>query len=193
MRDCCHGISSADLLYNRFSDDASCCPATCSVSREPCRYAQIHGSFTSAQHFKNKHIPIKQSKTSRTGSKREDRLLTRHKLLAHSQLDEISRGWDASIVLEVCPFWPQSSCLHSSMCDSDEVPQLGCFGSSVKNEAIRCTGRACGHVKAFLSSCMFYTGLNKTIHLNQSQVYAALVPDNFFLLFTKMTSSSFHQ
>ncbi|KAI3373447.1 hypothetical protein L3Q82_022054 [Scortum barcoo] len=33
-----------------------------------------------------------------------------------------------------------------------------------------------GHVKAFLSSCMFYTGPNRTIHLNQSAVHAALVP-----------------
>lgn len=57
MRDCCHGISSADLLYNRFGDDASCCPATCSVSREPCRYAQIHGSFTSTRHFKKQAHP----------------------------------------------------------------------------------------------------------------------------------------
>lgn len=63
VRDCCHGISSADLLCNRFSDDASCCPATCSVSRESCRYAQIHGSFTSVQYFKSKHIAIIQSKT----------------------------------------------------------------------------------------------------------------------------------
>lgn len=66
------------------------------------------------------------------------------------------------------------SCHRSSMCDSDEVPQLGFFGSSVKNEAIIVAegehwcwaAEACGHVKAFLSACMFYTDLNSTIHLN---------------------------
>lgn len=66
MRDFCHGISSADLLYNGFSDDASCCPATCSVSREPCHSAQIHGSFTCSRRFENKHTPINQSGTNRT-------------------------------------------------------------------------------------------------------------------------------
>ena len=66
MRDPCHGISSADLLYNRFSDNTSCCPATCFVSQGLCRCTQFHGSFTSAQHFKNKYIPINQSKTFRT-------------------------------------------------------------------------------------------------------------------------------
>ncbi len=52
----------------------------------------------------------------------------------------------------------------------------------------RCrAAKARGHMKAR----MFYTGLNRTIHLNQSPVQAALVPDDF--LFTKMTSSSIIQ
>lgn len=38
-----------------------------------------------------------------------------------------------------------------------------------------------GHVKAFLSNRVFHSGLNRTIHLNQSP--AAQVPDDF--LFTK--------
>lgn len=74
MRDFCHGISSADLLYNGFSDDASCCPATCSVSREPCHSAQIHGSFTCSQRFENKHTPINQSGTNGTRLQQRRRL-----------------------------------------------------------------------------------------------------------------------
>lgn len=70
------------FAVNGFRDDASCCPTTCSVSRELCRSAQIHGSFTCSQHFKNKHVPINQSKTNRSGSSRGGCLPTQHKLFA---------------------------------------------------------------------------------------------------------------
>lgn len=81
MRDFCHGISSADLLYNGFSDDASCCPATCSVSREPCHSAQIHGSFTCSRRFENKHTPINQSGTN--GAQLRQRRLLGNNCLPH--------------------------------------------------------------------------------------------------------------
>lgn len=58
MRDCCHGISNADLVYNRFSDD--CLLLSCHLFCQPraaSLYARIHGSFTRSQHFKNKRSP----------------------------------------------------------------------------------------------------------------------------------------
>ncbi|KAI9514082.1 hypothetical protein NQZ68_036581 [Dissostichus eleginoides] len=54
---CQSSLSAEDRLQCRHSSrqrrkaranaDASCCSATCSVSPESCRHAQIHGSFTS--------------------------------------------------------------------------------------------------------------------------------------------------
>lgn len=132
MRDCCHGISSADLLYNRFSDDASCCPATCSVSRAPCRCVQIRGSFTSSQHFKNKHIPINQSKAPRASSEAEKWLPAWLKLHTHTRI----RCKCSSTCLSIQPqHHPVSTC------DSDEVPWPDFFASFVKNEAISCRKR----------------------------------------------------
>lgn len=145
MKGCCHGISRADLLYNRFSDDASCCPATCFVSQEPCRCAHIHGSFTSSQHFKNKHITINQSKTPKTAHAQSERGACLHvsncsetQQRHRERLDAAQRFVRPALVVSSCP-WP-------STCDSDEVPQLDVFGSSVKNEAIsfRRSGRALG-------------------------------------------------
>jgi len=59
-------------------------------------------------------------------------------------------------------------------------------------ELRRRAAKALGHMKAFpLFLLLCYSGLNRTIHLNQSTVHAALVPEYF--LFTRMTSSSFHE
>lgn len=86
MRDCCHGISNADLVYNRFSDD--CLLLSCHLFCQPraaSLCAQIHGSFTRSQHFKNKRSPPSTSRRlPEPGSSRENRLPVWHKLLARS-------------------------------------------------------------------------------------------------------------
>lgn len=88
-----------------------------------------------------------------------------------------------------------SSCLRRCSCDSDKVAQLGCFGSSVKNEAISCPRKRPVQNRqgwrAYEAARLLDSGLYKTIHFNQSSGHAALVADNFLL--TEMTSSSIHQ
>lgn len=184
MRDCCHGISSADLLYNRFSDDTSCCPATCSVSREPCRRAQIHGSFPSSQLFKNKHIPINQS-----GS--QNQLRWRESQHGSSSSHKEIRCKCISGCLSIHPQYHPLS-----MCDSDEV----LFGSSVKNEAISCRGRgsSAGQPRlvgtwrpSLLPVCSTLALTGQSILIRGRSRHTALVLDSF--LFTKMTTSSFHK
>lgn len=202
MRDRCHGISSADLLYNRFRDNTSCCPATCSVSREPCHRTQIHGSFTSSQHFKNKHIPINQSKTFRISSNGGSRL---HEACTLTQWDGIAGWWggesreDANVVLKLRP--SSLSIILSwrlTVMKCLSWASLACLWKMKPLVARRVEPRRWGGQGLWpreglsrSSPLLFYTGLNRTIHLNQSAVHAALVPDDF--LFTKMTSSSFHE
>lgn len=180
MRDCCHGISSADLLYNRFSDDTSCCPATCSVSRELCFRARFHGSFPSSSKTSTSLLTSQALRTSSDGER-----------ASVAQAARTTR-WDVNVFRDVCP-----SSLSIILCDSDER----LLGSSVKNEAISCSGRGSsagqlrlvGKWRPSLLSRMFYTGLNRTIHLNQRPVQAHSTCTRQLFLFTKMTTSSFHE